>query len=465
MNCGDVPGATKTMQISMSAQRERSKRPKSKSGIMDIYRGATKPQQALLIYALVQMLALTLLQKVGLPASDKLLQLCLPTAIGGMAVLAFWVRPKVDKVRAALYGAFCFFAYVSTFFQPAGQSTTSFLLALLIYAPFVVFYEVPPRIFRVIVEAFVAIMMIAGVIVILQHVLQLTVGWRAWPNLDEIIPPGLLMPNFVYLQSITTESPFMKPNGVFFAEVSILSQFLCLALVMEIVYLQRIVPTAFLIIALLLTFAGTGLFMLALTLPFLITRFNRRTWILLAVAFVAALIVADQINWFEQISGRFTEYQRHNTSANHRFIAPWKLLIDFFQRDDALYTGIGAGSILKADNVVWWPFTKVTVEYGLLTALSFYTFFIYSLFWRTPNWRASICFFVFFSFMGGGFLVPIYPLLCMLFCASFRQVAEHRPGRRRRSHRPEGGSGGSGRSARSSSSSSYSPSPSEEASL
>ncbi|WP_421740069.1 hypothetical protein [Caulobacter sp.] len=426
------------MQISINGRRERSKRSKSKPSILDIYRGATKPQKALLIYALVQMLALTMFQKVGLPASDKLLQLCLPTAVGGMAVLAYWVRPKVDKVRALLYGAFCFFAFVSTFFQPAGQSTTSFLLALLIYAPFVVFYEVPPRIFRVIVELFIGIMMVAGAIVLLQHLVQLTAGWRAWPNLDEMIPPGLLMPNFVYIQPITPDSQFMKPNGVFFAEVSILSQFLCLALVMEIVYLQRVVPTAFLIIALLLTFAGTGLFMLALTLPFLLTRFTRRTWILLAIAFVAALIVADQINWFDQMSGRFTEYQRQNTSANHRFIAPWKLLVDFLHRDDALYTGIGAGSILKADNVVWWPFTKVTVEYGLLTAISFYALFIYALFWRTPNWRVSICFFVFFSFMGGGFLVPIYPLLCMLFCANFREVVEHRPRRRRRSISSEG---------------------------
>lgn len=400
----------------------------------DDFRAAAKTsriEMALTIFVIVQIVALTVFQKIGIPIGDKILELCLPVLIGGMAALTYWLRPKVDVVRASLYGVFCVAAFISGLFQTSGQSATSFLLALMIYFPFIFYYEVSPRVYRKLVNLFINAMLVAGAIVILQHILQLTVGWQAWPNLDKLLPQNILMPGYVYNQPINYGSAIMKPNGIFFLEVSLVSQFAALALILEIVYFQRLTQTALLLGVLVACFAGTGLLMIALTLPFLLTQFNRKTWILIGVGFLVALVVAYEIGWFNAVQHRFTEYQQHGSSSNQRFVAPWLLMMEFIQGgNDALFTGWGAGSILKARDIVWWPLAKVTVEYGVLTSVTFHAFLIYAMFAHTPNWRASIGFLLFYSFMGGGFLVPVYPLICLLYCCLFRLKKENK-GRRR----------------------------------
>lgn len=410
------------------------------SNLREAFAKANKAQLALLIYFLVQIIALIVFQKFGIPIKDKLLEICLPTTLIGMAALTYWVRPKLDSVRASLYALFCVLAFISSLFQTGGQSTTSFLLGLVIYAPFVLYWEVSPRLYRNMLDMFILAMMIVGVIVLAQHAIQLTLSWHAWPDLDKMMPESIMMQSFAYIQPISPTSHLMKPNAIFFLEVSMVSQFTALALILEVVYFQRVLQTSFLVGILLACFAGTGLLMLALTLPVLLTQFNRRTWILIAVAFGVSILIATEIGWLDQVQHRFTEYQRHNSSANHRFIAPWVMLSEFLQQGDSLYTGWGAGSMLKAPNVVWWPFTKVTVEYGLLCSLAFYALFSYSLFVNTPNWRASVGFFVFYSFMGGGFLVPVYPMICLLFCATFRLTKERKSSRRRSSSSSGGSS-------------------------
>jgi hypothetical protein len=408
----------------MSTHQEVRQRIAARMKPSDEIRTATKAsrvEMAVTIFVAVQIIALTVFQKVGIPVGDKILELCLPTMIGGMVALTYWLRPKIDVVRAVLYGAFCVAAFISSLFQTSGQSATSFMLALLIYFPFIFYYDVSPRVYRKFVNLFINAMLVAGAIVVAQHIIQLTVGWRAWPNLDKLLPQNILMPNYVYIQAINYGSPIMKPNGIFFLEVSLVSQFAALALILEIVYFQRLAQTALLLGVLVACFAGTGLLMVALTAPFLLTRFNRKTWMLIGVGFLVALVVAYEIGWFHAVQHRFTEYQLHGSSSNQRFIAPWLLMMEFVQGgSDALFTGWGAGSILKARDIVWWPLAKVTVEYGVLTSVAFHAFLIYAMFVHTPNWRASVGFLLFYSFMGGGFLVPVYPLVCLLFCCLFR---------------------------------------------
>jgi hypothetical protein len=428
----------------MSTHQEVRQRIAARMKPSDEIRTAAKTsrvEMAVTIFVAAQIIALTVFQKVGIPIGDKILEVCLPAMVGGMAALTYWLRPKIDVTRAVLYGVFCIAAFISSLFQTSGQSATSFMLALLIYFPFIFYYEVSPRVYRKFVNLFINAMLIAGAIVIVQHIMQLTIGWRSWPNLDKLLPQDILMPNYVYIQPINSGSPIMKPNGIFFLEVSLVSQFAALALILELLYFQRLAQTALLLGVLVACFAGTGLLMLALTLPFLLTQFNRKIWILIGVGFLVALVVAYEIGWFKAVHHRFTEYQLHGSSSNQRFIAPWLLMMEFMRGgSDALFTGWGAGSILKARDIVWWPLAKVTVEYGVLTSVAFHAFLIYAMFVHTPNWRASVGFLLFYSFMGGGFLVPVYPLACLLFCCLFRLKESKGRRRSRESSSRESGS-------------------------
>ena len=418
----------------VGSTRHRTTRPDSP---LAYFQQLRPERRALYILFATQLFTLIVLQKFGFPLGDKILQLCLPALYLGLGVAAFWVMFKVDLVRAALYGAFCIAAFISSTLQTGGQSTTSFILALGIYLPFLCYYEVSLSFYQRLVKMFIAAMLLCGVIVIIQHLLQFTVGWRAWPNLDLMVDSHFLVPNYVYNQAVQYKSAIMKPNGIFFLEVSLLSQFTALAFVLEAVFFKRTLVMAALAAILLACFAGTGVLMVALCLPFLIGKLDKKLLLVLAGVAILTLLLAVEIGWFDQVKHRFTEYQRHGTSSNQRFIAPWLLLGEFVQHKSSFFTGWGAGAILKQMHVVWWPVTKVTIEYGILTSLTFHAFLIYSMFRNAPSRRAAFAFFVFYSFMGGGFLVPVYPQMCLLFCSLFRVTSQRGRARSGRAGRTE----------------------------
>jgi hypothetical protein len=138
---------------------------------------------------------------------------------------------------------------------------------------------------------------------------------------------------------------------------------------------------------------------------------------------VAAIVlgITYEVGWYQQVHRRFFEFQRVGSSANHRFIEPLAYLIDFAKQGSSIYEGIGPGNITKSLGYQWWPFTKASAEYGFITGVSFYVFFLYSIFASAPDRRVSFMFAIWFSFMCG-FAVPLNACVILLFCTLFRIV-------------------------------------------
>jgi hypothetical protein len=229
----------------------------------------------------------------------------------------------------------------------------------------------------------------------------------------------------------------MKPSGIAFLEVSILSQFITFALIIEMLYFQRGRRAVFLGATLLATFAGTGLALLLISLPIIFSRMNVRLFaILLAVSFVA-LFVALQLHWFDLVAHRFGEFQQTGSSANSRFIAPLDRIRTALLDPQGIYAGVGAGKIESGGNTFWWPIVKTTVEYGLLEGILFYVFFFYSLFERAPSKQLAFVIAIWFSFEST-LLTPLNPLACVMLSTMFI-VRDEKRVRRRSSSRRDGG--------------------------
>jgi len=262
-----------------------------------------------------------------------------------------------------------------------------------------------------------------------QHAMQIVAGPQSWPNLYRLLPSGMLIANFHYLQPLVWGSPYDKPQAFVFLETSFLSQFLALGLALEIMVFRRMWRMSLFTAGIFATFAGTGLLLLALTLPVMLGRASLRTTAIVIVVLIVAMAVAVESGWLATVANRFDEYQQNGASANHRFIEPFQRMADMLGHPSALYSGIGAGQIEKTDNFQFWPLAKVAVEYGYLTAALFYAFVLYALFDRAPSKVLAFTLVVWFS-LEGALLTAVNPFVCMMLSSFFllpRTAGTRRP--------------------------------------
>jgi hypothetical protein len=393
-------------------------------------RMATRASRRIALYTFFtyEVICLTFLQKLAIPLNFSQLgvqldvgsvQAALPLTYLGMIALFIFVPPKLDLNRLVLLVAFLFFAILSTLLLPVTYSVNSILLLITIYVPFVFIIEVGDATYRRMIEIYLYVMVFFGAVVMAQHFIQVFWSWRLWPDLDRLIPDNFKFQGFGYTQAVSYGSRFMKPNAIFFLEVSYVSQWTAVAFALDLVYFRKLWRLAFYAVVMISTFAGTGLLLLAICAPVLLTRLSRKSLLAVAVIFVVGLGVAFQINWYQQVHHRFTEYRQTGASANHRFVEPLDVLGEFAHHPNAIFEGEGPGSAASGHNEFWWVVTKVSYEYGFLTALSFFAFLMYALFWNAPSQRIAFLLVIFFNFMGG-FIIPIYPLLVFLIGVLFR---------------------------------------------
>lgn len=347
-------------------------------------------------------------------------QVALPIFYFGILILFAFARPKIDFVRLGLFSVFLGLVAISLILQKSFYSSASVLLMVACYSPFIFVVDVSASAYRKMLKIYLNVMIFMGGVVLLQQVAQTIWTWRVWPNLDTLVSPKYLLPGFNYIQPVIYGSRMIKPHGVFFLEVSTVSQFLAVALAIEMIYFRRVIRMVFYVTALLATFAGTGPLLLLLSAPVLLAKLSPRSVFIAVIIFIAGYFVAERIHWYQQVQGRLTEYRMQGTSAHLRFVDPLIALGDSARRPERLLSGIGPGNTAKEDGTVSWAATKVAVEYGMIPLLGFSAFIGYVLFRGAPSQRMAFVLLVFFNFMGGGIVIPIYPIMIFILGGLFR---------------------------------------------
>ena len=365
----------------------------------------------------VQVISVTVLQKFGLPVGGDVVELAVFTTWVGVGVLALNGLVALDLIRLLL---FCVFTLVAVSSQMLGAepfSINSVFLALALYAPFILRFNVSAVFYRRCMMIFLNVILAIGALVVLQQLMQLSVGWRAWPDIDKLAPQKLLFSGYNYLQPVAYGSRFEKPNAFLFLEDSFVSQFTAIALLIELVLFQRMVRLAFYALVLMISFAGTGLLLLALCAPFILARLSPR--LLLAIILITAVgaIAAGAVGWYGQVAQRFGEVGIQGSSGYYRFNVPFQVVGQMAGDPKYMFTGHGAGSTGAGQGqavagFILVPFAKIIYEYGFLTFFAFYAFFTWSLFASSSNRLLAWALFVFFNLGGGGFVVPVYVITC-----------------------------------------------------
>jgi hypothetical protein len=361
----------------------------------------------------------SLFQKFGIGiGGDAMVPITVPAMYLGLAVTAALVTPIVDLGRLLLYIGFVAAAAISTALFADHYSIGSVGLLIVLYFPFVLSFQTSQSNYLRCLKFFSNLMLAVSGVTIAQHLIQLALSWTYWPNLDRLVPSNFLIPGFNYMQKIVWNSPYMKPNGIFFLEVSFLSQYLALALAAEIAIFQRTWRIVVFAAVILSTFAGTGLLLILLTLPVLLGRMSIKNVTFILIGLTVIGLIAYNLGWFDAVGHRMNEYRNHGSSADMRFVEPLNRLFDFIQSPSGLYSGIGAGQIEKGLNFQWWPITKAVLEYGLMTGALLYAFILYALFNRAPYRQLAFVLAVWFS-LEGSLLTSVNPLTCALFSSLF----------------------------------------------
>lgn len=362
----------------------------------------------------------TWLQIVGIPlgSSDSVGALIVPVMYITLAAMCYFVRPEINPVRFGLFFLLVTAAAIGTNATANKFSPASLALFIVLYAPFMIAFPISETTYRRCLNMFCTTMVILAGFEFLQHGIQLVAGRGAIPNPYKLIPDGWLVPGFNYIQLIVWGSPYIKPQAWVFLEASLLSQFLALAISIEVLLFRRVWRIVWLVAALFATFAGTGLLLLAFALPVLLGRMSMRNTVLIVLAVVVVAAVATNAGWLDAVDHRLNEFGKSGASANHRFVEPLERIISSISRPGSLYSGIGAGQIEKTDNHQFWPIAKAIVEYGLFTGLALYAFLIHAMFDRPASRALAFTLLLWFTFEGA-LLTAVNPLTCVLLSSMF----------------------------------------------
>ncbi len=379
-------------------------------------READAQRRGVYAFFAAQVISLVFLQKLGITLGDKVLALALPLYLLGLVVLSVQQgKLEIHPTRLVLYLVFLASALLSQTIHGKTFSMTSMILVLTLYLPVIFRYAVDRALFLKCMRSFQTAMLAIAVIVFLQQISQRIWGFHVWPDMNKMVPEQFLIPNFNYWREMGYKVGVFQPNAFFFLEVSIVSQFLAIALIIEFEHLKRISWMVTLGLALLLTYAGTGLLVIACTVPFLLPRLSPRLLIGGFFAAVVAAIIGLQVGWLDQVATRVSEIQESGTSGYYRFVVPYNALVASFEDVDTLFFGMGAGAQVEAGNeAVTLPINKLLQEYGLITTVSFFLLFSYCLFEARPSVAVCVGLFVLFNVCGGSLAVPVYVLFYVL---------------------------------------------------
>jgi hypothetical protein len=397
-------------------------------------RGIRAAAQGSLLAVRVLIVTVTVFQRFVLPVHAFEVLIALPVALLVLGVMVISGQAAADARKTVLYvaavGACVVANTVST--SVGASLTASFssteLLAVL-YIPLCFQLQGPLRTrFTEVLEFFQRLMLAAAVICVGQFLAQWRGYWEFTDLERKVVPSSWLVApeayNYSYPQNYG--SGIFKSNGIVFLEPSFCSQFLALAIVVQIVLGARYWRLALLGAALVTTMSGTGILLLAVGLAVLAIRRGGK-WA--TRAFVAVgVTVAVIVPFTPQLTDRAGELGTSGSSGNTRFVASYTNVLDAVSRDGgALAYGRGGGTIdrdadffnpngLLAD---YPALPKLVGEYGLPAALLFVAFVLTVFLMRTPSPTLGACAVMLYFVLSGSLLQPPIVVLCWTITGLF----------------------------------------------
>jgi len=350
------------------------------------------------------------LQRMAVPLSETAqVPAAFVVGYGVFLILLFRSRLVIDTSVTALFFVAMSVMTVSVVVSDATSSLSSFTYLLSIYVLYLFRLKYARGAFQYALNIFLKLMLFCALLGIAQFLLQFVVGWETVFPLDTYLPSNFLLVNYNTIIPLEYESEVMKANGVFFLEPSFFSQFLGLAVLIETFGKRRPIRLAIYGVAIMMSYSGTGLMLVALFLPWIILKRGNAGVLIAGAAIALVVALAGGALDLSALTNRVGEFGSTESSGFARFISPYLLMRDFvIQSPSALLFGLGSGAIDKVMADAFLPYLahdptwiKVALEYGVPALALFMSFVAMAIFHGTRNKVLSWAVFCFYLFLGG----------------------------------------------------------------
>jgi hypothetical protein len=342
-------------------------------------------------------------QRLVIPLGSEQIAIVFPITFITLLLLLSYAKFSIHAIRLFLFCVFFTLVLMVLLFQ-LNYSVTSLLFLMVLYLPFLLHFEIDNEIKKKYMRRFQNIVLFTAFFGIFQFVSQ-ALGMSFVDPLS-VIPSKFIQLGYNTTYPITYGSPISKPNGGFYLEPSLFSQFLAVSIIIEILFFKRWMRVLIMFIAIVTSFSGTGLTLLIiLGLPLLFKlSLKQATVVVLAGAIVAFVFFNSEYG--SVTSNRADEYNSQNSSFSIRFINPFKMVFASDQKEILL--GHGPGQTEREHFPVESNFTaipKLWYEYGFVPMIVFMLFLIHCFFSRNKS-ILTAALFLMYAFLSGSLLQP-----------------------------------------------------------
>jgi hypothetical protein len=293
---------------------------------------------------------------------------------------------RIEPRRLTLYFMLVGSLGLIQLLQPDAFSPLSLLLLVAVHLPYVMNVPRSDDGDRII-EIFLTIATVLALLGIAQYGLQFFVNPRFLFPIENFVPDTFIVQHFNHQAAMEYGSHEFRANGVFMLEPSFFSQLLAVAIVAELCTRGRMTRLGIFGLALIASYSGTGIMVLAICLPLCLVA--QRRWGLLltgVLALIAIVLVHEYVHSIRLLS-RVAEFGSTHSSGYSRFVGGFYLFDQFLWHDPwrALF-GYGAGAFTNyasrahygADEMALF---KIVLEFGLVGAAAYCGFLFCCLFY------------------------------------------------------------------------------------
>jgi hypothetical protein len=357
------------------------------------------------------LLGVTIGQRFCVPFGTSQIPISAFIAYAALYLLLTSGRARVNATALILYGAVIVSLVVTLFFGKVFFSTFSFFYLILLYFVYLFSTDVTRSEYLGYLKIYQNLMIGLAIIALAQFVEQLTL--HTTMSLFDLVPENFQLIGYNTRPTLFYGSAFYKANADFFLEPSFLSQYMAVAIIIEILFFGSWKRIALYGAAIFVSFSGTGMVLLLLFAVATVIR-TRRWAMLYPLPFLVILLVIFQDNQFvTAIVGRLGEFDDTNTSAFMRFIGPNEVLTSILGPDfGAFLVGRGPGFVEDLNRgmlgapVNFPVIHKMLLEYGIVGTLPFMAFILHRFFAGSRSKLLSAAALLMYLFLSGSLLQP-----------------------------------------------------------
>lgn len=320
--------------------------------------------------------------------------------------------------------------------QGTNISLLSLAFLMLLHLPYVVHVEGAERVLETLYRIFLNVAVIIALCGLGQYVLQFFVGTAYVFPLENFLPADWRVTGFNMQAPIAYGSSIYRANGIFMQEPSFFSQFLAIAVLVELLGAARLWRVVLYGIAIIVSYSGTGLVLLAVCMPVLIVVRRRWNLVLAAAIVLLLLFLAAPYLHIEHLIARIGEFGSERSSAYERFVGGFRIFEESVGTDPArMLFGYGAGSYRDLVHGLNHPAAemalfKIVVEYGLIGTLLYFGFVLFCIFGARGSFVLRLALVV-SLFLNGAYNTFMHSLALALLVWPSSSVSRREMGRSR----------------------------------